>query len=141
MKRQIEIEDTLDEIIESVKSDVKDLFNSYMKDNPDCEESPDLYNDLDYDGSFHEIVDSAVPVYTGEINDLFYLYGSDFEDAFDNAGIGEKNDEGWPNGWKAAAIYCYIEQEIAEWYEENQDDLYDEWRSQHPQEESEEVTV
>lgn len=145
MKRQIEIEDTLDEIIESVKSDVKDLVDSFMNDNPDNEESPDLYNELDYDGSFHELIDSAVPIYTSEINDLFYLYGNQFETAFDDAGIGEKNDEGWPNGWKAAAIYCYIEQEIAEWYEQEKDDLYEEWRSKHPlndgEEESEEVTV
>lgn len=145
MKRQVEIEDTLDEIIENVKSDVKNLFDSFMNDNPDQEEALDLYNELDYDGSVHEIVDSSVPIYTGEINDLFYLYGNQFETAFDDAGIGEKNDEGWPNGWKVAAIYCYIEQEIAEWYEQEKDDLYEEWRSKHPlndgEEESEEVTV
>lgn len=145
MKRQIEIEDTLDEIIEGVKDDLKDLFDAYMRDNPDQEEVPDLYNELDYDGSFHEIVDSSVPLNTGEINDLFYLYGNQFEDAFDNAGIGEKNDDGWPAGWKAAAIYCYIEQEISDWYEGNKEDLYEEWKSKNPlpedEEGTEEVTV
>ena len=27
------------------------------------------------------------------------------------------------NGWKAAAIYCYLEQKVAEWYEENAEDI------------------
>jgi hypothetical protein len=122
MKRTIEIEDTLDEIIDSVKEDVKNLAIEWIKDN---DEKPDLYNDLDYNGSFHEIVDGAVPVYTYEINNLFYLYGDEFVQAFDNAGIGDKNDE-WPSGWKAAAIYCYIEQEVSEWFNDNIDDIYDE---------------
>lgn len=123
MKRNVEIEDNLDEIIESAKDDVKDLAVEWIKEN---NEKPDLYDDLDYSGSFHEIVDSVVPIYTGEINDLFYLYGDDFEQAFDNAGIGDKDDEHWPMGWKAVAIYCYIEQEVAEWFNDNIDDIYDE---------------
>lgn len=136
MRRIIEIDDTLDEIIEGVKSEMKALFMAFMNENPDYEEPPDL-SDLDDEGAVHEIIDSAVPVYTGEIVDLFYLYGDEFEAAFDNAGIGEKNDDNWPSGWQAAAIYCYIEQEVSEWYEQNRGDLYDEWRSQHPLEESE----
>ena len=124
MKRNVEIEDNLDEIIESVKDEVKELAINWIKDNQD---KPDLYNDLDYDGSFHGIVDSSVPIYTREINDLFYLYGNELEDAFDNAGIGDKNDDHWPAGWKAAAIYCYIEQEVSEWFNDNIDDLYEEY--------------
>jgi hypothetical protein len=131
-KRTIEIEDTLSEIEESLQSDLRDIVIEYLNDNPDLDEAPDLYNDIGYNGSFHELVDGSVPIYTGEINDLFYLYGNDFEEAFDNAGIGEKNDEHWPMGWKAAAIYCYLEQEAAEWYEENKEDIYDEWKEQHP---------
>ena len=126
MKKTIEIEDTLDEIIEDVKDSLKDMVIDYIKDNPDIDEAPNLYNDIDYDGSFHELVDGSVPIYISEINDLFYLYGNDFEDAFDNAGIGDKDDDHWPSGWKAAAIYCYIEQEVAEWYESNKDDIFDE---------------
>lgn len=135
-KRTIEIEDTLDEIIESVKDDVKELIIQWIKDN---DEKPDLYNDIDYDGSFHEIVDGSVPVYTSEINDLFYLYGNEIEDAFDNAGIGDKDDEHWPSGWKAAAIYCYIEQEVSEWYNDNIDDIYDEYHKEEMEETKEDV--
>jgi hypothetical protein len=136
-KRNVEIDDTLDEIIDSLKDDMETMTEEYLNDNPDLDESPDLYNDLDYDGRYHELIDGAVPIYTGEINDLFYLYGNDFEDAFDNAGIGEKSDEGWPMGWKAAAIYCYLDQEIAEWYNNNSSDLFDEWKEKHPVKEEE----
>lgn len=126
--KTVEIEDNLDDIIEGVKDEVKDLAIEWIKDNG---EKPDLFNNLDYDGSFHDIVDSAVPVYTSEINDLFYLYGDDFEEAFDNVGIGDKDDS-WPNGWKAAAIYCYIEQEVAEWFDDNIDDIFEEVMESNP---------
>ena len=92
------------------------------------EETPDLFNDLNYSGSIHEIIDSAVPIYTGEQNDLRYLYGDLFEQAFDDAGIGEKQDgPGWPMGWKAAAIYCYIKQQVCEWYNDNAEDIFTDW--------------
>lgn len=125
--RTIEIEDNLDEIIESARDDVKQLIKDYIKEN---EEKPD-YSDLDYSGSMHEIFDSAVPIYTGEINDLFYLYGDDFEEAFDNAGIGDKDDNHWSSGWKPAAIYCYIEQEITNDLDEMIDEIWDEWEEKH----------
>lgn len=136
-KTTVEIEDNLDEIVESVKYDVKELAIEWIKDN---NEKPDLYNDLDYDGSFHEIVDGAVPIYTREINDLFYLYGDEFEGAFDNAGIGDKDDKGWPCGWKAAAIYCYIEQEVAQWFNDNIDEIFDENHKEDPEESEPEET-
>ena len=127
-KRTVEIDDTLGEIVESAIDDVKTELTNYLQENPDTDELPCLNNDLDYSGAIHEIVDSAVPVYTGEINDLFYLYGNDFEEAFDDAGIGEKDDKGWPNGWKAAAIYCYIEQQVNEWYHKEAQDIFDDWK-------------
>ena len=131
VERTVKIDDTLDEIIESLKEDMKNMVEEYLNDNPDLDEAPDLFNDLDYDGRYHELIDSSVPIYTSEINDLFYLYGNDFEDAFDNAGIGEKDDDKWPSGWKAAAIYCYLDQEIGQWYNDNSSDLFDEWKEKH----------
>lgn len=121
--RTIEIEDNLKEIIDSVKDDIKELAVEYIKEN---EEVPDLYNDLDYSGAVHEIIDGSVPIYTREIEGLFYLYGDEFEEAFDNAGIGDKNDDHWPMGWKAAAIYCYIEQEVNEWFNDKIDQIFEE---------------
>lgn len=126
--RTIEIEDNLKEIIDSAISDLKDMANDYLDGNSDLEEAPDLYDDLNSNEDFYDLVDMAVPIYTSEINDLFYLYGNKFEEAFDNAGIGEKNNDGWPMGWYPAAIYCYIEQELSDWYEEHKDEIFNEWK-------------
>jgi hypothetical protein len=90
--------------------------------------TPCLNNDLDYSGAIHEIIDGSVPIYTKEIEDTFYLYGNEIEQVFDDAGIGNKEDKGWPMGWKAAAIYCYIEQQVAEWYHDNAQDLFEDWQ-------------
>jgi len=131
MKRKIEIEDNLDEIVEDTIEEVKNLLLRYLEDNPDEEDLPDLYNDLDYDGSVHEIIDGAVPIYDKEIDDLFYLYGDLFERAFENAGIGDKTDEGFPNGWKPGAIYCYIEDEVNKWWFNDAEDIFEAWKAEH----------
>ncbi len=128
--RTIEIEDNLDEIIKSVQDDIRTLAEEYIAEN---NEKPDL-SDLDYSGDVHDIIDGAVPVYTNEIDNLWYLYGDQFEDAFDSAGFDDKNDEAWPLGWKAAAIYCYIEQEITDWFVDNIDAIFEE--SKHDEEEN-----
>lgn len=127
MKRQIEIEDTLDEIIDSATHDVRAELENYLKDN-EPDKCPDLWNDLDYSGSIHEIVDSSVPIYTKEINDLFYLYGWEFEEAFDAEGMGSKDDSGFPQGWRPAAIYCYIRQKVSEWFDDHAEDIFEEWQ-------------
>jgi len=74
-------------------------------------------------------VDGSVPIYTAEINDIFYLHGDDVEQAFDGAGIGSKDDKGCPMGWKAAAVYCYIEQQVQEWYQDSAESIFEEWQT------------
>lgn len=130
MKRQIEIDDTLDDCVSEAIDEVKNELLSYLEQNPDTDSLPCLNNDLDYSGAIHEIIDGSVPIYTKEINDIFYLRGSEVEDAFDNAGIGEKRDgqDGFPCGWKAAAIYCYIQEKVAEWYNDNAEEIFNEWK-------------
>ena len=128
MKRTVELDDTLQELVDGACEEVEELLLRHLKENSDLDECPELNDDLDYSGGFHEIVDSSVPVYTHEIDTIFYLHSSRVEEAFDNAGIGNKNDDEWPNGWKAGAIYCYIEQEVAEWYEENAEGIFEAWR-------------
>lgn len=128
MKKIVEIDDTLDDIIKSIIDDVETELKNHLESNPDTDECPDLYNDLDYSGAIHEIIDGAVPIYYKEIDDLFYLYGNEFEDAFDTAGLGDKNDESWPMGWKSAAIYCYLEQKVNEWWQSCAEEIFDEWK-------------
>lgn len=127
MKRTVEIDDTLDDRLDSAKSDLKDEATSFLDENPDRDGAPDLQNDLNFSGAFNGIVDSNTPIYNGEIRDLWYLYGSDFEAALDNAGI-----ETSPDNRQQCAIYCYIEQELAEWYEGEKDAIYDDWREKNP---------
>ncbi len=128
MKRTIEIEDNLQDYVDSAIAEVREELESYLDSNPETESLPCLSNDLDYSGRIHEIVDGSVPIYTAEIEGIFYLYGSEIEEAFENAGIGEKEDKGWPCGWKAAAIYCYIEQKVGEWYNSEAEEVFTEWQ-------------
>lgn len=127
--RTVLIDDTLQDCVDSAVDSVKDALLEYLASNSDTDKTPDIGNDLDYSGTIHEIIDGSVPVYTAEIADIFYLHGDEVEQAFDDAGIGEKRDgAGWPMGWKAAAIYCYIEQQVHDWYRANADDVFGEWR-------------
>lgn len=128
MRKTIEIEDNLQEIIDGATEDVKNELLSYLDQNPDIDRCPNLNNDLDYSGSIHQIVDSAVPIYTNEIRDLWYLHGDGFEKAYDDAGVGEKKDDGWPSGWKAAAIYYYINQEVYEWYQNEAEGVFEDYQ-------------
>jgi len=126
--RTIEIEDTLPELVKSVIEDVEAGLISYLNENPDADECQN-WGTMDYYGALHEMIDSTVPVYTSEIRDIFYLHGEDVEAAFDDAGIGEKKDDGWPAGWKAAAIYCYLEREATAWFGDNAERVFDEWKA------------
>jgi hypothetical protein len=129
-KITIEIEDTLQDRVDSAIEDVKDELLRYCEDS-EPDKVPDLGNDLDYSGGYHEIIDSSVPIYNKEIDDIFYLHGRDVEAAFDDAGIGSKEDEGWPSGWRPAAIYCYIDQAVREWYDDHAEDIFEEWQAKH----------
>ena len=131
-KRTVEIDDTLQDCVDEAIDAVKDELLSYLEENPGTDETPDIGNDLDYRGMIHEIIDGAVPIYTAEIRDIFFLHGDDVEQAFDDAGIGTKEDgPGWPMGWKAAAVYCYIDQQVHEWYRANAEEVFTEWKEKH----------
>jgi len=130
MKRNIEIDDTLDDCVTEAIDAVRAELLSYLEQNQDSDEVPCISNDLDYSGAIHEIIDGAVPIYTQEITDIFYLHGDEVEQAFDDAGIGDKQDgAGWPMGWKAAAVYCYIESKVHEWYQAEAKDIFEDWKA------------
>lgn len=124
MKTTVEIEDSLDECVSSAIDDVKTELLSYLADNPDTDSTPDLGNDLDYSGAIHEIVDGSVPIYTKEIEDTWYLHASKLEQAYENAGCGDNTREN--NGM--AAIYYYINDKVDEWYHDNAEDIFNEWK-------------
>ena len=119
MKRQVELDDTLEDRVESAIEDVQSLLEEWLKDNPDADEPPCLYNDLDYSGSVHEIIDGSVPIYTYEIETAWFLHSNELEQAYDDAGVGDNPREN--DGM--AAIYFYIEQRVSEWYYSIQDEI------------------
>ena len=123
MKRTIEIDDTLEDRIDSAIVDVKDTLEEYLKDNPDTDSVPCISNDLDYSGAIHEIVDSSVPVYTKEIEDIWFMHKRELLEAYELAGIGTNPQEN--DGM--TAIYCLIDHKIREWYDANAQEVVDEY--------------
>lgn len=121
MKRTIEINDTLEENVETACEEVKTELENYLDENKPSS-CPDL-NDLDYSGAIHEIVDSSVPIYTKEIEDTWYLYSNELERAYNDAGIGNNPREN--DGM--SAIYFYIQQEVNNWFHDNAESIYDEF--------------
>ncbi len=120
MERSITIEDTLQERVRAAIEEVEELLKQFIKDNPDHDETPCLSNDLDYNGMVHEIIDSCVPIYTSEIRDTWYLYGSELEEAYENAGVGGNSLDN--DGM--SAIYFYISDRVYDWYYKNADDIF-----------------
>lgn len=123
MKHTVEINDTLQERVDDAIEMVRDALNDHLKENkPD--RCPDL-SDLDYSGTIHEIVDGSVPIYTKEIEDLWYLYKREFIEAYENAGVGTNpmENEGM------SAIYFYIYDQVVDWYRTNSDEIFEEYEN------------
>ena len=117
MKIRIEMDDVLSDCVNSAIEETKTLLMEYLKENDlsHCDLS-----DIDSHGELHEIIDSSVPVYTKQIKDAWYLHEDKSTDAYMNAGIGNNpmDNDGM------AAIYCYIQQEVYHWFDDNIDDLF-----------------
>jgi hypothetical protein len=103
-KRTVEMDDNLDDIIDSVKEGIRDNFIEFLKENPDTDDWDTYYQRKGCD-AVNEISDSNTPIYTKEINDLYYLYSEEFEEAYKNAGIGNGDED----NHKAVAICMYLE--------------------------------
>ena len=104
VKRTIEIDDDLDERISTIKEEILDDFIDYLEDNKETKCWDDYYQDRGAD-LMHEIVDSNTPIYYADIDALFYLYGSEFEEALKNAGVDTPTED-----YKTIAIYYYLEE-------------------------------
>ena len=124
MKKTIEIEDKLEDRVQTAIEEVETELINFLKLNSDFEGTPCLNNDLDYSGVIHEIIDSSVPIYTKEIKDTWYLYKTELEESYEDSGIGDNSREN--NGM--TAIYCYISDKVNEWYQDNADLICEEWR-------------
>ncbi len=127
MKRTIEIDDDLQDRVENCKDELLDAFRDYMEDNADIEDFDTFYQDSGADRA-HEIADSNTPIYYSDIDGLYYLYGNEFDEAYENAGIGDKSED----NYRQAAIYCYLSEktyefmsELQKWFDDKIIDLSD----------------
>lgn len=116
-KITVEMEDTLQETVEACIEEAKYQLLEVLENNTD------LFDKWRYNGADHELVDGMVPIYTKEIDDLYYLHGNELEEAYHNAGIGHGDED----NHKQAAIFCYLEEkmwsELHDWAEELMDDF------------------
>lgn len=127
MKRTVEINDDLDERLESCKSELLNDFINYLDDNPDIDDFDTYYQNQGCDAG-HDIADSNTPTYNSDIEGLYYLYGDEFDEAFDNAGCYGKGDK--PDNYRQVAIYFYLSEktfdfmnELEEWFNDNYKDF------------------
>lgn len=116
MKRNIEIDDDLQERIDSLKEDIKQDFIDYLKENPDISDFDEYYQAQGCD-VVHEITDSATPIYNKGIDDLYYLYGNEFDEAYKNAGLGNGDE----NNHRQVTIYCYLSEKGFDYLRELED--------------------
>jgi len=109
MKRTIEIEDNLSELVENCKDELLNDFRSYLEDNSDVEDFDTYYQAQGAD-QLHEISDSSTPIYYNEIDGLYFLHGNDFDEAYNNTGIGDGSED----NHRQVAIWCYLNQETGD---------------------------
>jgi hypothetical protein len=122
VKRTVEMDDNLDEYVENCKSEFLDNWKDYMKENLDVDDF-DTYWQKQGGDAIHEIVDSNTPIHTKDIEDLYYLYGSEFDEAYENAGIGDGTEE----NHKQVTIYCYLEEQVSEYMNDTMKEYFDKY--------------
>jgi len=119
---QTTIESTLQETTSQAIDELKDILKEYWIENIDKEEIC-LSNDIDYDGRFHEMIDSSVPIYTHELKSNYFMHEDELEQALEDSGC-------YGNGDKienriAVCHYFYIEQACWSWWHDNYQEIED----------------
>ena len=120
-KRTVEIEDNLEETVKDLKEEILDNFKEYFKENTDIGDF-DTYYQAQGGDFVHEASDSNTPIYYSEIDGLYYLYGDEFDEAYNNAGIGDGNEK----NHRQVAIYCYLSEQGFDYLRELET-AFDEW--------------
>jgi len=116
MKRNIEIDDTMQERIDSVNTEIKKRFDEIVKENPDYDRE-DIYQEIcDY---LTEMCDANTPIYDKYIDDLYYLYGDALENAYKDTGGYDTP----PHNYRQICIFFYLEQQAHDYLRELLDDF------------------
>ena len=129
----VEIETDLNELEGAAIDEIKRSIAWLLKEN-EIDETMDKYDItevLEYDGTLHEIIDGSVPVYTHQLEALFFVHKWDLMEAFNDAGICTvdevlNNPDSYTLGLEGVAIYCYIEQSVNAWIHDDLEDWFNE---------------
>ena len=127
----VEIETDLSELVASAIEEIKQSIE-WLVSEGDMEidaDVDDINEALEYDGTKHEIIDGTVPVYTYQLDALFYVHKWDLMEAFMDSGIStveeiKANPDSFILGLEGVAIFCYIEQEVNEWINDDLEDWF-----------------
>lgn len=110
MKRNVEIDDTLNERVADAVSEVREDFVNYLSENVGMVEFDEYYQAQGAEKA-NEAADSNTPIYFSEIDGLYYLYGNELEEAYKNAGIGNGKED----NYRQVTLYCYISEKCHEY--------------------------
>jgi hypothetical protein len=124
MNNTVTITDTLPEIINDAWDEILELLKGHFAEWPD-DDCPS-WNTLDHRGSLHEIIDSAVPIYNRELNELAYFHHREALIALEER-FGSCDGE-WPLGMFAAGLYCLIDEACRQMFDDEAEDLWREWQ-------------
>lgn len=123
MSLTVQLTDRLPDLIDSAWEQICDLLRDHFVEHGG--DLPCLHNDLDYNGAVSEIIDSTVPIYTSQLNELAYFHHdaaiAALVDTFGSA------DGDWPSGTFAAGLYQLIDNAINEKWHEDAEDLWQKW--------------
>lgn len=127
----VEIETDLNELegaaIDEIKRSIAWLVSEGQLD--DSMDADDINEALEYDGTKHEIIDGCVPVYTHQLEALMFVHKWELMEAFNNAGICTvdevlANSDSFTLGLEGVAIFCYIENSVNEWIQNDLEDWF-----------------
>jgi len=127
----IELETDLSDLVSSAIEEIKRSIAWLLKENEIDEtmDKHDIIDVLEYDGTLHEIIDGSVPVYTYQLEALFFVHKTTLMDAFEDSGICTVNEvlnnpDSYTLGLEGVAVYCYIEQMVNAWIEDDLEDWF-----------------
>lgn len=114
------IEKTLKERVDNAKQELRDDFKSCLQENSDIANFDDYLNHQSYD-TINDITGNNTPTNINEINGIYYLYGNELEQAYDNVKYGDVRDEAicdiHTKNFRQVCISMHIKQELYEEFE------------------------
>ena len=129
----VEIETDLNELEGSAIDEIKRSIEWFVSEGEidDTMDVDDINDVLEYDGTKHEIIDGTVPVYTHQLEALFFVHKYDLMEAFEESGICTvdevlKNPDSFQLGLEGVAIFCYIERSVNCWINYDLEDWFNE---------------